>query len=122
MDGGSFYRNGSSMTNLLSRNPDRFDYGGLGHSSGSMYEFPSGQIGGGIEQKIDRMVSLMLEQNTISSNIQSETIKLTKVVESLTADITYVKKKVESSTYDSSNSGSIRKKIPSELSVSQDIT
>lgn len=121
----SFYRNGSSLAPSLSLNSrDQFDRGAAGHSSsGSMYEFPSGPINGtpvsvGIEQKLDMVVSLVLEQKAISAKIEKDTNDLKGDFGSLVSDVAYLKGKVEHSANGSSASGSVQKKIPSQLSVS----
>lgn len=132
MEGGSFYRGGSSVTHSFSRNPrDHFDFGSASRGGGSMYEFPSGGMssggmssGGaavtGIEQKLDMVVSLVMEQKSISATIESGTNDLKGVVATQVSDVAYLKDKVEQRTMSSSSpSGSVRKKIPSELSVSE---
>ena len=123
MDGGGFYRGGSSVTRSFSRGSgDHFDFG---DRSGSMYEFPSGSGGGmsaaavsGIEQKLDMVVSLVMEQKALSATIESGTNDLKGVVTTLVSDVAYLKEKVQKTAVESSPSGSARKKIPSELSVS----
>ena len=90
---------------------------GMGSSSmGNIYEFPSGSQQDvcsqeGMNQKLDRMVSLMLEQRQISNNIQKETNELREEVASLTTELASVKQKVEA-TKDSSTGSSVRKKLP----------
>ena len=123
MDGGGFYRDGSSVTRSFPRNSgDRFDFGGASHPGGSMYEFPSGGMGAavsGVEQKLDMVVSLVMEQKALSATIESGTNELKGVVNTLVSDVAYLKDKVAKTPMNSSSpNGSVRKKIPSELSVS----
>lgn len=90
--------------------------------TGSMYEFPSGpqdlSAQEGMNQKLDRVVTLILEQRTISNNIQKETSDLRKEVALLNTELTTLKQNVEAMKDSPTSSSSVRKKIPSQLSVS----
>lgn len=101
----SFYRNGCSR--VL---PDNTNYG-------SMYEFPSGPTTNGIEQKLDMVLSHILEQKEISGKIENETKDLRSIVDTLVSDLSHLKEKIEHPSVNGSST-SVRKKIPTELSVS----
>lgn len=120
MASGSFYRRGMSMTSHLSGGNEQFGLaadGGNSSNSGSMYEFPSasGQFHEATNQKLDRVVSLLLEQRTVSNNLQMETNELRKQVASLRTEVSSIKEQVDQQTPSSSGG---RQKIPAQLSVS----
>lgn len=117
MDTGSFY---TSMTNVLSQNGDQPHFPRAptdGSNLGSMYEFPFDPFQqGGVNQKLDRVVSLILEQKEVTSTIKREMSELRKEVASLMTKVSVSQQKQKMS--DDSPTSTIRKKVPSQLSVS----
>ena len=123
----SFYRNGSSVTDRLSEVIDQpHRSSSIPHDpsysassgNGSMYEFPFDPYCSGMNQKLDRMVTLILEQKEVSKNIQKETNDLRREVATLMMEVSVVKEKVEKQVPNDSSTSSKQKKIPSQLSVS----
>ena len=125
MSTGSFYRGGSSVTDRLSeisehsrsRSFNDSTYGN-GSVTGSMYEFPIDPFQTGMNQKLDRMVTLILEQKDLTASIQKETNDLRREVATLTSEVLAMKEKVDNQILNDSPTSSSRKKIPSQLSVS----
>ena len=77
---------------------------------------------GAIGHRLDQVVTLILEQKTVSEDIKKETSALRKEIDSLKSEVSLVKEDLKQKTSPScsadSSSGSVRKKIPSQLSVS----
>ena len=70
----------------------------------------------GINQKLDRMITLVLEQKTVSEKLKEETSELRKEVAAIKSELSGIKQVSPSES--SASSSVIKKKIPSQLSVS----
>lgn len=114
--GAGLYNNGASVTTALST----AGFEGSDRTSGSGYyggvsRSDVDPIQTGMNQKLDRLVTLVLEQKEVSGSIQKETNELKKVVASLTTELSVVKEKLEQPNISPNNTV---KRIPSQLSVS----
>lgn len=124
MDTGSFYRSGSSLTgNLRSHHvltppmtPACSDLESPHPVYHPQYQTPD-STSFVMNQKLDHLLSIFTEQKAAMLDSQKMNDELRKEVSALRADVTGLKKRLE--THDSERTPTnSRKKIPSDLSVS----
>ena len=124
MDSGSFYGRGLSFPQNQMYGPN---VGNVNTYAGDMYGDPAAAVPSTVapptsnvfNQKLDRIATLVSKQNTISEQLKQETSDLRKEVATLKSELAGIKQQVSSPSNSSTSVDcAIRKKIPSQLSVS----